>query len=107
MLAGMDLALVKDLPHMAAVLQQVCQGALAIRYPSPRLTVGQDQYLCPDALLAHLFQRPAHRAELQIHLKQPAHLFSLIRHDDEFLVPVDVAQGDIAPMNSPFFSCGL
>src|SRR5579872_6174922 len=102
MLCGMDLAAVKDLAHIAPVSEQVDESALTVGTASPLLAIGQGLKSSPDSEPVHFLKQKSDRTKLQISPEHPPDLLSFLRHDDQLLLPVDVAQGGTATHEEAF-----
>lgn len=96
MIAGMDLTPVGDFPDIAAVPEKVAKRA----WPEPATT--HDPAVLPfpplglDPFLVHFLEKEPYGARFQIGPEYPPYRLGLLRHDDEFVVLVDVAERHVS-----------
>ena len=94
MVRGVDFAAVDQFADVTPVLEKMVEPSLA-EPPSPNYSpTGQAPGLGLEADSMELLEKGTDRPNLQILLKYPPDRLGLVRHDDEFLILVDKAEGN-------------
>jgi hypothetical protein len=87
---------VNDLADVAAVVQEIGEGASGERDTAEGASIGARAHLGGDAAVAEIGQQRPDAAELEIAPEDGSHPLGLVLVDDELLVPALIAEGDIA-----------
>jgi hypothetical protein len=90
----MDFGAVDQLADVAPVLEQVIEPSLRETCSPNHLSSTKAPGLGLEAAPVKLLQQGADRPQLQILLKYPPDRLGLVRHNDQLLVLVGVANGD-------------